>query len=145
MGDPMPLTGDRPTAAGHRLAWRCPHGDAAVTVTARTHHVARHIAALAWQFHRAPALPGGGCTDPLPTAADDPWGTARAAITLELDRRGMRQVALAAALGLSPKHVNQVLTGAVTSPAALTRIARHLGLTFTLAPTDPRQDTPDGP
>jgi len=139
-GDPLPLTGDRATGAGHRIVWRCPLGDATLIVTAPTRGTAHHMATMAWEFHRTPGDHGGGCTDPLPDVTTDPWGPARAAIRLELDRRGIRQNAIAVALGLSTKHVSQVLTGTSVGPGTLVRIAAHLGLRFDLV----ADDAPDG-
>jgi transcriptional regulator with XRE-family HTH domain len=62
----------------------------------------------------------------------DPWAVAREQVRDELAAQKVRQADMAAALGVSTKHICQVLTGRSESPTMLARIAGELGLVFAL-------------
>jgi transcriptional regulator with XRE-family HTH domain len=72
-------------------------------------------------------------------AADDaPWlRHLRAEVRARLAARRYTQASLAAHLGITPKHLNQILTGRVNgSPALLARVAEAVGLQIAVVVTD---------
>jgi transcriptional regulator with XRE-family HTH domain len=72
-----------------------------------------------WVTHEAAAPGTSGLAD------------IKAAIRAELKADGMTQADLAAYMGVSPKHVSQVLTGKVTgSMAFVERMASAVGLSL---------------
>jgi transcriptional regulator with XRE-family HTH domain len=64
------------------------------------------------------------------TGTDAPWlRSLRTEVRARLRARHVTQASLAAYLGVTPHHVNQVLTGKVTgSPDLLSRMAEAMGL-----------------
>lgn len=70
-------------------------------------------------------------------AADTPWlRHLRAEVRARLQARHATQASLAAHLGISAKHLNQVLIGKVIgSPDLLARMAEAVGLEITVVDT----------
>ena len=70
-------------------------------------------------------------------SADAPWlRHLRAEVRARLKARHVTQASLAAYLGITPKHVNQVLRGHVTgSPDLLARMAEAVGLQIAIIVT----------
>lgn len=68
---------------------------------------------------------------------DAPWlRQLRAEVRTRLRARNATQASLAAYLGISAKHMNQILIGKVVgSPALLARMAEAMGMQITIAPT----------
>lgn len=71
-------------------------------------------------------------------SADAPWlRHLRAEVRARLRARHVTQASLAAHLGITPKHLNQVLGGSVTgSPDLLARMAEAVGLGIAIVVTD---------
>jgi len=71
-------------------------------------------------------------------AADTPWlRRLRAEVRARLEARHVTQASLAKHLGITPKHINQVLSGKVTgSPDLLARMAEAMGMQITVVDTD---------
>jgi transcriptional regulator with XRE-family HTH domain len=72
------------------------------------------------------------------TDADVPWlRHLRAEVRARLEARHATQASLAAHLGISPKHVNQILSGKVIgSPDLLARMAEAMGMQIAIVITD---------
>lgn len=70
--------------------------------------------------------------------ADAPWlRHLRAEVRARLEARRVTQASLAEHLGITPKHVNQVLSGKVTgSPDLLARMAEAMGMQIAIVITD---------
>jgi transcriptional regulator with XRE-family HTH domain len=70
--------------------------------------------------------------------ADTPWlRHLRAEVRSRLEARHVTQASLAAHLGISPKHLNQILSGKVTgSPDLLARMAEAMGMQIAIVVTD---------
>jgi transcriptional regulator with XRE-family HTH domain len=70
--------------------------------------------------------------------ADAPWlRHLRAEVRARLEARHATQASLAAHLGISAKHLNQILGGHVNgSPALLARIAEAVGVQIAIVVTD---------
>lgn len=71
------------------------------------------------------------------TEADAPWlRHLRAEVRTRLEARHATQASLAGHLGISPKHLNQVLSGKVTgSPDLLARMAEAMGMQIAIVVT----------
>jgi transcriptional regulator with XRE-family HTH domain len=80
-------------------------------------------------------------------AGSPPWlKHLRAEVRARVRARNGTQASLAAAIGITPKHLSQVLTGKVAgSPQLLDRIAGAVGLRIVIMATgrDPVPLTPD--
>lgn len=64
-------------------------------------------------------------------------------VRARLRAQGATQVGLAWHLGITPKHMTQLLTGTVTgTPGMLDRLARSVGLKIVLAEGDPAPSLP---
>jgi transcriptional regulator with XRE-family HTH domain len=72
------------------------------------------------------------------TQADAPWlRHLRAEVRARLEARHVTQASLAEYLGITAKHVNQVLGGKVTgSPDLLARMAEAMGMQIAIVLTD---------
>jgi len=70
--------------------------------------------------------------------ADAPWlRHLRSEVRARLQARHATQASLAAHLGITPKHLNQILGGHVNgSPALLARIAEAMGMQIAIVVTD---------
>jgi transcriptional regulator with XRE-family HTH domain len=70
-------------------------------------------------------------------APDAPWlRHLRAEVRARLQARHVTQVSLAAHLGITPKHINQILAGKVVgSPDLLARMAEAVGMQITVVTT----------
>jgi transcriptional regulator with XRE-family HTH domain len=75
---------------------------------------------------------------------DPPWlKDLRSKVKSRLRKQGATQAGLAWHLGISPKHVCQLLNGTVTgSPEMLDRLARSVGLQIVLAEGDKAPSIP---
>ena len=75
---------------------------------------------------------------------DPPWLLdLRRKVKARLRKQGATQVGLAWHLGITPKHVNQLLSGKVVgSPEMLDRLARAVGLQITLADAESSPSLP---
>lgn len=72
----------------------------------------------------------------------DAWAPQRAAVRRALRDKGISQAQLARDLGLSPKHVNQMLTGAMDGRLPLwVGMAHRLEMTWQLTPIEPVDHT----
>jgi len=71
------------------------------------------------------------------TASDAPWlRHLRTEVRTRLRARHVTQASLAAYLGISPKHINQILAGKVVgSPDLLARMAEAMGMEITVVTT----------
>jgi transcriptional regulator with XRE-family HTH domain len=72
------------------------------------------------------------------TETDAPWlRHLRAEVRARLKARHVTQASLAAHLGISSKHLNQILIGKVTgSPDLLARLAEAMGMQIAIVITD---------
>ena len=79
-----------------------------------------------------------------PEQRDPPWLIdLRRKVKARLRQQGATQVGLAWHLGITPKHVNQLLQGTVTgTPEMLDRLARAVGIEITLADAESRPSLP---
>jgi transcriptional regulator with XRE-family HTH domain len=70
--------------------------------------------------------------------ADAPWlRCLRAEVRARLEARHVTQASLAGHLGISPKHINQILNGNVIgSPDLLARMAEAMGMQIAIVLTD---------
>lgn len=77
-------------------------------------------------------------TDPASSEAVASWLChLRAEVRARLEARHATQASLAAYLGITPKHLNQILGGHVNgSPVLLARIAEAVGLQIAIVVTD---------
>ena len=79
-------------------------------------------------------------------AGSPPWlRHLRAEVRIRIRARNGTQASLAAALGITPKHLSQVLTGTIAgSPALLDRIAGAVGVRIAIVDTG-REPVPLAP
>jgi transcriptional regulator with XRE-family HTH domain len=77
-------------------------------------------------------------------SSDPPWlRDLRNKVRARLRQQGATQAGLAWHLGITPKHITQLLTGTVTgTPEMLDRLARSVGLKIVLAEGDPAPALP---